>query len=249
MTAPPKVSRSILARALAIQGSWNYETLNGTGFGFAILPALRRLFPESSALDVAIRRHEAPFNSHPYLAPLALGAVIRMEQDGEDPAVIDRFKAALRGSLGTLGDQLVWAGWRPLCILVALALVLAGAPWYVAVVLFLLLYNVGHGLLMFWGLSVGLREGRFVAERLGAALVHRTQPRLMAIGAFAAALSITLLILGGVPGLAVVPGWAWLAAATAAAVCGVRWGDRARRIGAIGIAALVVTGLLAGVIA
>jgi mannose PTS system EIID component len=243
------VPRSVLSRALAIQGSWNYETLNGTGFGFAILPALRRLFPDSAELDAAIRRHEGPFNSHPYLAPLALGAVIRMERDGEDPAVIARFKAALRGSLGTLGDQLVWAGWRPICILIALAFFVAGAPWHMVMVLFLVLYNLGHMALMLWGLSVGIGEGRFVAERLGMALIHRTQPRLMAMGAFAAAVVATLLIGGGVPELAGAPGWLWAPLAAVAAFAGIRWGEQARRLGAIGVGVLAVVGLVAGVIA
>src|SRR6185503_2056876 len=34
---------AILVRLLAIQGSWNYETLNGNGIGFCIEPALRLL--------------------------------------------------------------------------------------------------------------------------------------------------------------------------------------------------------------
>jgi mannose PTS system EIID component len=243
-----RVQWAVLARALAIQGSWNYETLLGTGFGFAILPALRRLYPESTALDGAIRRHEGPFNSHPYLAPLALGAVIRMEADGEDPAVIDRFKAALRGSLGTLGDQLVWAGWRPICVIAALALLLAGAPWYVAVLTFLALYNAGHLALMGWGLSVGLREGRFVAERLRGALVRRTQPRLMVLGAFLAAFAVTLAVAGGLPHLGPAPGWAWGAVAVVGVAAGARWGDRARRAGMYGVVALVVVGVVVGVL-
>lgn len=249
MKVQRRVRWAVLARALAIQGSWNYETLLGTGFGFAILPALRRLHPEADALDGAIRRHEGPFNSHPYLAPLALGAVIRLEADGEDPAVIERFKAALRGSLGTLGDQLIWAGWRPICVLVALALLLAGAPWFVAVVSFLVLYNAGHLLLMGWGLSVGLHEGRFVAERLRGSVVRRTHPRLMVLGAFLAAFAFTLVAVGGVPQLAPAPGPAWVVAAAVGVTAGALWGDRARRAGVFGVVALALAGVVAGVLA
>jgi mannose PTS system EIID component len=245
----PVVRWAVLARAFAIQGSWNYETLVGTGFGFAILPALRRLYPDSTALDAAIRRHEGPFNSHPYLAPLALGAVIRMEEDGEDPAVIDRFKSALRGSLGTLGDQLVWAGWRPICVLAALALLLAGAPWYVAVVTFLVLYNAGHLALMGWGLSVGLREGRHVAERLRGSIVRQTHPRLMMVGAFLTAFALTLVIAVGIPHLGTGSHWGWALLAALAAAAGARWGERSRRAGVLAVMALVVAGLVAGVMA
>lgn len=250
---------SVLSRAFAVQGSWNYETLTGTGFAFVILPALRRAYPEPEALEAAIRRHEGPFNSHPYLATLALGAVVRMEEEGEDPAVIERFKAALRGSLGTLGDQLVWAGWRPVCVLFALALLLMGAPWWVAVGGFLLLYNVVHLALMAWGLSVGYREGLRVAERLRGSLVRRTQPRLMAIGSFLAGLVVTLVVGAGIPRLSAATGtgapladgspegWAWAGIAVVAVVAGARWGQRARRVALVAMVALVGVALVLGV--
>jgi mannose PTS system EIID component len=236
---------AVLVRALAVQGSWNYETLLGTGFGFSILPALRRLYGDRADLDAAIRRHESAFNTHPYLAPLALGAVIRLEADGEDPEVIARFKAALRSSLGTLGDQLVWAGWRPVCVLAALALFVAGAPWYVPVVAFLVLYNIGHLVLMSWGLALGLSEGRNLAESLRGSMVRKTQPRLMAIGAFTAAFSATLIVTTGVPHLPG-PGAGWGILAVAVAASGATWGDRVRRGAAAAVAGLVLLGLALG---
>lgn len=247
MSGRARVQWSVLLRSLAVQGSWNYETLTGTGFAFAILPALRRLYGEPALLDDAVRRHEGPFNSHPYLAPLALGAVIRLESEGEDPAMIGRFKAALRGSLGTVGDQLVWAGWRPTCILFALVLVLVGSPWWLAVVAFLLVYNAGHGALMFWGLSLGLKEGRFVADRLRPSLMRSTQPRLMAGGAFLAACAVTLLAGGGVPYLFEAPGWLWAALGLAGGAVGAWWGERARAAGVVGMALLVLGALGVGV--
>ncbi|MEJ2503019.1 MAG: PTS system mannose/fructose/sorbose family transporter subunit IID [Gemmatimonadota bacterium] len=249
MTAGRSFPWAVLARALAVQGSWNYETLTGTGFGFVILPALRRIHDRPEDLEAAIRRHEGPFNSHPYLAPLALGAVIRMEEDGEDPDVIQRFKAALRGSLGTLGDQLVWTGWRPVCVLCALAMILLGVPWWVAILAFLLLYHAGHIGLMVWGLSVGLREGRRVAERLRGSALRRSQPRLMTFGTFLAGLVIALIMLEGLPATGVEPGWVWLGVAAAGAAIGAVWGERARRVGVAAAVVLTLVGLIAGVAA
>lgn len=238
---------AVLLRALAVQGSWNYETLTGTGFGFAILPALRVIYQDPPELEAAIRRHEGPFNSHPYMAPLALGAVIRMELGGEDPAVIERFKSALRGPLGTLGDQLVWAGVRPVCLLIALALVLAGVPWWGAIVAFLCLYNTVHLGLMVWGFNVGLAEGRYVAERLRHTVISRVQPRLMATGAFVAGIVIVLVVTRGVAATGE-PGWGWRGLAALAVAAGALWGRKARRVGVAGAVALAVVGLLAGVV-
>ena len=249
MTGARRTPWAVVFRSLAIQGSWNYETLTGTGFAFVILPALRRIYPDPAALEAAVHRHEGMFNSHPYLAPLALGAVIRMEQDGEDPAVIERFKAALRSSLGTLGDQLVWAGWRPVSVLCALALLLAGVPWWATISAFLLGYNALHVTLMVWGLRLGLAEGRHVAERLRASLVRTTQPRLMTAGAFAAGLVLALVVIRGVPDLDPGLGHTWVPAAVGAAVAGAAWGNRARRAGVAGVVALAVIGVALGVVA
>lgn len=239
---------AVLGRALAIQGSWNYETLTGTGFGFVILPALRAIYRDPAALDAAVRRHERPFNSHPYLAPLALGAVIRMEVEGQDPAVIDRFKHAVRGSLGTLGDQLVWAGIRPVCLLLALALVLIGTPWWGVILSFLCLYNAAHLGLMVWGFEVGFQDGREVAERLRHAGLDRSQPKVMAAGAFMAGVVITLVLSRGVA-MAGAPDPVWMGVAGVAVLGGALWGRRARRVAVAGAALLAAVGLVTGVMA
>lgn len=243
-----RVKTAVLVRSLAIQGSWNYETLTGTGFGFAILPALRALYTDPEELDAAVRRHEGSFNSHPYLAPLALGAVIRLEADGEAPELIDRFKAALRSSLGTLGDQLVWAGVRPVCLLLALALVLLGAPWWSAVLAFLCLYNAVHLALMVWGFALGLAEGRRVAHRLRHTVMSRVQPAIMMAGAFMAGVVIALVLTRGVAA-AGAPGVVWSVLAGVGVIGGALWGRKARRLGVIGAAVLVLVGLFAGVAA
>ena len=240
-----RVQAAVVLRALAIQGSWNYETLTGTGFGFAILPALRALYDDPEVLDAAVRRHERSFNSHPYLAPLALGAVIHMEAAGEDPTVIERFKTALRGSLGTLGDQLVWAGVRPLCLLLALALVLLGAPWWAAIAVFLCLYNAVHLGLMVWGFRVGLAEGRHVAERLRQTPLSRLRPQVMAAGAFMAGLVIALVVTRGVAAVGE-PGPVWTGLALLGVLAGAVWGRKARRAGVTATMGLLLVGLLAG---
>lgn len=160
---------SIFLRLLAIQASWNYEILLGTGIGFCTEPALR-LLPGGKggpAYRAALARHSQYFNAHPYLAAVAVGALIRAELDGEPPARIERFRTALCGPLGSVGDRLVWAAWLPFCSLVGLLLfgLGAGPGWVVGG--FLGLYNVGHLALRAWALRVGLERGMQVAGALG----------------------------------------------------------------------------------
>lgn len=168
---------SAFARSFMIQGSWNYHTMIGSGFAFAMLPALREFFGAGDdAIEEPLRRHLEHFNAHPYLSSVALGAALRLEADGEDPATIKRFKVAIRGPLGSLGDALVWASWLPTVSLASLLVYWSGAPGWAAVLMFLVLYNVGHLGLRVWGFRAGLREGLRVGRHLGqASLGHWTE--------------------------------------------------------------------------
>ena len=110
----------------------------GNGFAFSILTVLRKLHRDNpSGFRETLQRHAEHFNSHPYLADLALGAACRMEEDGRDPEEIRRFKLAVKGPLGSLGDALVWVGWRPATVLATLLLAVAGAPPLFTVLFFL----------------------------------------------------------------------------------------------------------------
>ncbi|NJD19950.1 MAG: PTS system mannose/fructose/sorbose family transporter subunit IID [Gemmatimonadetes bacterium] len=91
-TLSRRVLASAFARSFLIQGSWNHKTMLGSGFAFAMLPALKALFRGSpTGLEAALRRHLEHFNAHPYLSNVALGAVLRLEADGESPEDVRRF--------------------------------------------------------------------------------------------------------------------------------------------------------------
>ena len=188
----PRVSAmtwvSIFVRTLAIQGSWNYETLLGNGVGFALEPALRQLpgGVRSDAFKAAMARESAYFNAHPYLASVAVGALARAELSGVPAERIERFRTAICGPLGSVGDRLVWAGWLPLSSLVALVAFGLGARPMMVVLTFVLMYNIGHFGLRIWGLYVGWTRGLAVASAL-ANPVLRSGPAYIARAAAAVA--------------------------------------------------------------
>ena len=171
----------------------------GAGFGFSIYPTLQRIYEDDpEGLEEALNRHAEHFNAHPYLANLALGAVCRMEMDGKAPEEIRRFKLAVRGPLGSLGDALIWAGWRPVTVLASLVLALAGASPLVTLIFFLSVYNFGHILVRAVGFGVGLERGSQVGDSLRKLSLPRQADRLESLGVF---------LLGGVLGLLVARGW------------------------------------------
>jgi len=157
------------SRTFAIQGSWNYATLVGTGIAYAMLPLLRRIHAgDPVRLSQSVERHMQPFNGHPYLCAMAVAALARLEQDEVDPETIERFRAALRGPLGTVGDRAIWGQWRPVTVLLGMLLYLVGVSPGWSIAAFLILYNGGHIAVRAWGYArgweAGLQVGRFLKD-------------------------------------------------------------------------------------
>ena len=169
----PRFTR-VFGRLFLIQAAWNYERMQGVGFGYAAEPALRSLpgGAGGEAYRAALARQSRFFNAHPYFAGLAVGAAVRGEFDGEPPERIARLREALCGPLGSLGDRLFWASWLPTCSAIAVVLVVFGARVWAALA-FLALYNTVHLVCRVWALRAGWRHGMHVASAL-------STPRLQA---------------------------------------------------------------------
>lgn len=236
---------AVFLRAFLIQGSWNNRRMVGGGFGFALLPVLREVFRGREAeLDEAAQRHSEHFNSHPYMANLALGAVSRMEEEEADPEEIRRFKIAVRGPLGSLGDALIWAGWRPTVVLAGLTLALLGASPGWTVLFFLLVYNLGHLALRIWGLRAGLAKGSDVGAALRFLSIPRQADRISGIG---------VSLLAAVAGLVLAKGLKadlevglWIGPAALGLWLGSRVGQKAFKPLVRGVTALMIVIFLAG---
>lgn len=227
----------VLMRSMLVQGSWNYETLLGTGFAFALLPMLRRSLDDEEEVSRALARHAELFNSHPYLATLALGAVARLEAERTPEQVTTRFKNALRGSLGALGDQLFWRSWRPFCLAFGLALALAAAPWWLVLGTVFVVYNAGHLWARVWGLRTGYGAGLEVGRVIREAPLPRLGQRIGDLGALAAGIATALAV-----GLGEAP--AEMALLAAAAAAGIVLGGRTRPAAGIVIGAAALLAAL-----
>jgi len=241
---PVGVKAAVVLRSLLVQAAWNYRTMLGTGMAFALTPALRHLHGDAEAVDRALARHASAFNAHPYLTPLALGALARLEAEGAAEEQIERFRTALRGPLGALGDRLVWAGWLPLCSLLGIAVAsVAGAG--VGVATFLGVYNLGHLALRWWGFGVGWASGVALGSRLRDLGLSREARRIEAGVCLLAGTAVGLLFpgLGGID-----PGWIASLAGIGALLAGYALGPRAWRptawIVTLGVGALGLAGHL-----
>lgn len=243
----PRLGRSFL-RLFVVQGSWNYDRMIGVGAGVAEEPLLRdlRTTDGDGAYRAAVGRGSGFFNSHPYLAGLAVGATARAEHDHVPPEQIERLRAALCGPLGSLGDRLVWAGWLPFVSGLAIAAAALGAG-AAAVVGFLVLYNAGHVVLRWWALRAGWDHGMRVAAALHAPVLQRTARLTAPAMAFAMGVALPA---GGAALSGQEPAWARVVfiAATVAGIGVLGWWRGAldgARLGLVGtLLALALGGLL-----
>lgn len=237
-----------LLRLFVVQATFNNRTLIGSGLAFSLIPVLKRLHRgEPDRFDAAVSRHLGLFNAHPYLAGLAVGAVARMEVEGAEPATVERFKTAVTGPLGSLGDQLVWATWRPaISLLCAGAGLTLGRPW-LAIVAFLVVYNTGHVALRLWALAAGFRSGPLVAEQIRRANLPGWAARLGGL------LAVSMgLMLGGLALLAGAgrgqPALWWCAATVLGFGIGARGGPHVWRTGVLVLSTAVLGLAVAGVL-
>src|SRR2546422_3866612 len=180
--------RALLGR-LAVQGSYNYERLLGVGVGVAEEPLLRDL--GDGKYRPAVARGAHFFNAHPYLIGLAVGAAARAEHEGASPDQIERLREALCGPLGSLGDRLVWAGWLPLLSGLTIAGIALGAGW-IAVAIFLIVYNIGHVALRWWALYAGWTHGARVSVALHSPMLQKAGALLGPAMAFAVGVALPL---------------------------------------------------------
>jgi PTS system mannose-specific IID component len=159
-------------RLLTVQAAWNYERMTGLGMGYAAEPLLEDLKSADPArhAEAQIRSAEY-FNSHPYLAGLALGALARAEYDLIPGPQISRLRLALTSPLGALGDQLFWIGLVPAMMAAAIIAVVFGAGLW-ALVAVLVGYNLCRGATGIWALRTGLATG----AKVGAAIASSWLP-------------------------------------------------------------------------
>jgi mannose/fructose/N-acetylgalactosamine-specific phosphotransferase system component IID len=112
----------LYVRSFFVQTGWTYDRMLAFGFAWILSPLAKKLCPSAEEQREFIRRHLVSFNANPYLASYAMGAVIKLEEKKTPPEQIKRFKMALRGPLGALGDNLIWQNFRSALLILGLIL-------------------------------------------------------------------------------------------------------------------------------
>ncbi|WP_424245110.1 PTS system mannose-specific IID component [Elusimicrobium posterum] len=113
----------MLLRSSFLQAGWNYLRYQGFGFGFVMLPYLRKLY-KGNNLNMIFTRYLETFNTNPVMAAYCYGALAKIETDIRNGKA-NRMewtmtKTFLTSSLASIGDRLFWDTLRPLSLVLGL---------------------------------------------------------------------------------------------------------------------------------
>lgn len=91
------------------ESGWNYEKMQGSGYCYSIMPALKEIYKDDpDGLQQAVKNHLQFFNTTPHTANIILGVNMAVEQEvkqsGKD--AIASIKTGLMGPLAGVGDSL-----------------------------------------------------------------------------------------------------------------------------------------------
>lgn len=161
----------VFFRSFLIQAFWNFERIQNIGFAYCIYPFLLKLYPDKEKRKSALIRHLEFFCTHPYMVNILLGLVVSMEERlarGEGNITgkqISQVKSHLAGPLAALGDSFFWVTWRSFSAIIAASLYYFSvnnhepAQAFLAVFLYLILYNMLHIPVRWFGFSLAYKQG------------------------------------------------------------------------------------------
>lgn len=184
----------IVFRTLLIQSLWNYERMQNVGFAFSIRPFISKLYKDKIKQAERLKSHFGFFNTHPFLATLIIGIVMRLEEKFASGEVssdeVIRTKTMLAGPIAAIGDRFIWSSWRVFCGIVAVALFLVGGKggcWIkmsplINIAVFLVMFNIFNLPLRLITLIWGYKYSSDVVKKLSEFSLQRCVLRIRRLG-------------------------------------------------------------------
>ncbi|MGX7419375.1 PTS system mannose/fructose/sorbose family transporter subunit IID [Carnobacterium gallinarum] len=144
-------------RSLLLQGSFNYERMQGGGWTYSLIPGLKKIHQNKDDLSSSLLDHLQFFNTHPFLVTFMQGVILAMEENKEKRSTIRGIKVAMMGPLGGIGDALFWLTLLPITAGIGASLAADGNAS--GPILFLVVFNLVHFGLRFFLMRYGYNTG------------------------------------------------------------------------------------------
>lgn len=154
--------QKVFWRSFPLQACFNYKRMQNVGFCYSILPILKKLYTNKDDMSKALKRHLEFFNTTPQTVTFITGACIALEEQNKnnkdfDISSIAALKAALMGPISGIGDSFFWGTFRIIAAGIGCSLATQGS--ILGAILFLLIFNIPHYLVRFYGLKIGYKSG------------------------------------------------------------------------------------------
>ena len=125
------INKVYFRNLFTLQFGWNYEKMQGLGYAYVIMPALKRLYGDDpDKMKKALKMHLAYFNTTPAMSHLITGADMALEEEIgiESEEVVMGIKTGLMGPFAGVGDTLFIAIYRAIVFSIAAYIALEGNP-------------------------------------------------------------------------------------------------------------------------
>ena len=159
-------------RSFLLQSAFSFERMQTLGFVWVVMPMLEKLNTSKDELVKALKRHFTFFNTFPFLVTPILGMVAKLEEqiaagsEEVEEKSVESIKGALMGPLAGIGDSFFWGAWRPITAGIAIPFAMQGN--IIAPFIFLVLFNIPHILVRWYGTFWGYELGdQFINELEG----------------------------------------------------------------------------------
>ncbi|MHC5250523.1 PTS system mannose/fructose/sorbose family transporter subunit IID [Enterococcus sp. LJL90] len=190
-----KFFREMFWYSFILENSYNYERQQALGYSLGMWPAIKRFYSKKEDQADALTRHMQIFNTTPHLVTTITGVSAALEKEASqntnfDKDTINNIKVSLMGPLAGIGDSFFWGTLR--IIAAAIALPLAKEGSLLGPLLFLIVFNVPHLLLRYYGGVFGYSIGTSILSDLSESNLFNKLSRaativgLMVIGAMSA---------------------------------------------------------------
>lgn len=158
------------------ESGWNYEKMQGSGYCYSILPALKEIYKDDpKSLQQAVKNHLQFFNTTPHTANIILGVNMALEQevkqDGKD--AIASMKSGLMGPLAGVGDSLFGVIIDTILGSIAAYMALQGNP--LGCIIWIAVSAIAITALRYVMLEMGYRQGVDVVRNISGKLKKITE--------------------------------------------------------------------------
>ncbi|MDK1716275.1 PTS system mannose/fructose/sorbose family transporter subunit IID [Dellaglioa algida] len=157
-----------------LQWGWNYERMQGLGYSWVMMPALKKLYGDKpEEMKKALKTHLGYFNTSQPMSHLIVGADVGMESEAgmADPEAIVGLKTGLMGPLAGVGDTLFLAIYRTIIFSITSYMALSGTAVG-------LLIPLVFGILILWVrylfTGIGVKQGAKLATEFASQMKNLT---------------------------------------------------------------------------